>query len=72
APCRGRDRPPFPVRRACAMDDAMKRLYNIADADIGTGRDAALEKLAKDRNAFQHYGPTHSIECGISPSFSPV
>lgn len=45
---------------SCGTDAAVQRLHDIAGISFDKKETAALDALAKDRNALQHYGLTHS------------
>lgn len=45
---------------SCGTAAAVQRLRDIAGIDIDKKESDALEALAKDRNALQHYGLTHN------------
>ncbi|MCX4458514.1 hypothetical protein OOK58_42130 [Streptomyces sp. NBC_01728] len=45
---------------SCTTGDAVKRLRNIAGVTIHPKESDALDALAKDRNALQHFGLTHN------------
>lgn len=47
---------------SCGTDAAVARLQRIAGIAISDKEAKALKDLAKDRNALQHYGLTHSAE----------
>ncbi|MGW1267433.1 hypothetical protein [Streptomyces sp. NPDC002491] len=44
--------------KSCTVTDAVTRLCNIAGVEITTKQQKALQELARDRNALQHYGLT--------------
>ncbi|MEU9535850.1 hypothetical protein AB0D00_26525 [Streptomyces sp. NPDC048213] len=47
---------------SCTTGAAVERLRNIAGISISEKEADALEKLADDRNALQHYGLTHNAK----------